>query len=112
MQLLNSIPIYLVSLNLPVVLQNESTATIVLYAVKNMMTIDDPAIVIQWNAPGFNDVLALEMASLVRQDKLSLTILRKIEEQMYMDKIPYLYLEPMMTSDSVRIIFPDGIRKF
>ena len=58
MQLLNSIPIYLVSLNLPVVLQNESTATIVLYAVKNMMTIDDPTIVIQWNASGFNNVPA------------------------------------------------------
>jgi hypothetical protein len=56
MQLLNSIPIYLVPLNLPVVLRNENTATIVLYAVKSMMTVGDPAIVIQWNAPGFNDV--------------------------------------------------------
>ena|ERR1043165_3314657 len=58
MQLLNSIPIYLVPRNLPNVLQNENTATIVLNAVKNMMTIDDPAIVVQWNAPGFNDVPA------------------------------------------------------
>jgi hypothetical protein len=58
MQLLNNIPIYLVPLTLPIVLQNENTARIVLGAVKNMITIDDPAIVIQWNAPGFNDVPA------------------------------------------------------
>jgi hypothetical protein len=58
MQLLNNISIYLVPLNLPTVLQNENTAKIVLDAVKNMMAIDDPAIVIQWNAPGFNDVPA------------------------------------------------------
>ncbi|PKY54659.1 hypothetical protein RhiirA4_426930 [Rhizophagus irregularis] len=43
-------------LTLPIVLQNNDIATNVLYAVKNMMTIDDPAIVIQWNDPGFNDV--------------------------------------------------------
>jgi hypothetical protein len=38
------------------VFQNNATATNVLYAVKEMMTVDDPAIVVQWNAPGFNDV--------------------------------------------------------
>jgi len=53
------IPICLAPLNLPNVLQNENTARIVLDAVKNMMCIDNPAIVIQWNAPGFNDVLAM-----------------------------------------------------
>ena len=93
MQLLHSIPIYLVPRNLPNVLQNENTATIVLNAVKNMMTIDDPAIVIQWNAPGFNDVPATPGS------------------RNGVAKTQYLYLEPTMTSDSARIISPDGIRK-
>ncbi|CAG8706432.1 9815_t:CDS:2, partial [Funneliformis mosseae] len=44
---------------LPNVLQNNAIATNVLYAVKNMMKIDDPAIVVQWNDPGFNDVPAM-----------------------------------------------------
>src|SRR4051794_18141893 len=57
MQLLN-IPVYLVPLNLPIVLQDNNIATNVLYAVKKM-TIDDPAIVVQWNAAGFNDVPAV-----------------------------------------------------
>lgn len=61
MQLLN-ILVYLAPLTLPIVLQNNDIAINVLYAVKNMMTIDDPAIVIQWNDPGFNDVPAVEMA--------------------------------------------------
>ncbi|GBB99575.1 hypothetical protein RclHR1_03570003 [Rhizophagus clarus] len=47
-----------VPLTLPVVPHNENTARAVLSAVKSMMTLDDPAIVIQWNAPGFNDVPA------------------------------------------------------
>lgn len=55
MQLLN-ILVHLVPLTLPIVLQNNDIATNVLYAVKNMMTIDGPAIVIQWNDSGFNDV--------------------------------------------------------
>ena len=55
MQLLN-IHFYLAPLTLPIVLQDNTTTTNVLYAVKKMMTIDDLAIVVQWNAPGFNDV--------------------------------------------------------
>ena len=58
MRLLNIIHIYLVPLNLPIVLQNENTARTVLKVIKNMMAVDDPAIIIQWNAPGFNDVRA------------------------------------------------------
>ncbi|GBB95548.1 hypothetical protein RclHR1_02560008 [Rhizophagus clarus] len=46
-------------MTLPIVLQNNDIATNVLYAVKNMMTVDDPTIVIQWNDPGFNDVPAM-----------------------------------------------------
>ena len=57
MQLLN-IHFYLAPLTLPNVLQNNNIAANVLYAVKEMMTIDDPAIVIQWDVRGFNDVPA------------------------------------------------------
>ncbi|CAG8514642.1 5216_t:CDS:2 [Funneliformis caledonium] len=44
---------------LPNVLQNNAIATNVLYAVKNMMIVEDPAIVVKWNDPGFNDVPAI-----------------------------------------------------
>ncbi|GES73026.1 hypothetical protein GLOIN_2v1883137 [Rhizophagus clarus] len=39
---------------LPVFLRNENTAKLILKAVKHM-NVDDPAILIQWNANGFND---------------------------------------------------------
>jgi hypothetical protein len=41
------------------VLRDNNIATNALYAIKNMMTIDDPAIVVQWNSPGFNNVPAM-----------------------------------------------------
>jgi hypothetical protein len=40
-------------------LRNDNTAKIALYAVKEIMTIDDPAIIIEWNFAGFNDVPAV-----------------------------------------------------
>jgi hypothetical protein len=54
-----NIHVYLAPLTLPNVLQDNNIAPTVLYAVKKMMVIDDPAIVVQWNNPGFNDVPAV-----------------------------------------------------
>src|SRR5207249_5921638 len=43
----------------PAVLRDNDIAKTVLYAVKEIMMVDDPAIVIQWNPVGFNDVPAV-----------------------------------------------------
>src|SRR5687768_1960821 len=56
MQLLN-IHVYLATL--PKVLQDHAIATNVLYTVKHTMKMGDPAIVVQWNDPGSNDVPAM-----------------------------------------------------
>jgi hypothetical protein len=58
MQLFNVL-VYLVPMTLPIVLQNNDIATNVFYAVKNMMTMDDPAIVIQWNDQVFRNVATM-----------------------------------------------------
>src|SRR5438128_11719248 len=46
--------ISLAPLDLPVYLQNEKVAKLILKATKKM-NVDDPAIFIQWNNNGFND---------------------------------------------------------
>ncbi|PKC08477.1 hypothetical protein RhiirA5_416857 [Rhizophagus irregularis] len=46
-------------LDLPVALRDDNIAKIALYAVKKVMAVEDPAIVIQWNFAGFNDVPAV-----------------------------------------------------
>lgn len=47
---------YLAPLDLPAVLRDNEIAKTTLFAVETIMKVEDPAIVIQWNFAGFNDV--------------------------------------------------------
>ena len=51
---MNQLFLFLAPTNLPIPMQNENDATLILKAVK-AMKIDDPAIFVQWNTNGFND---------------------------------------------------------
>ncbi|GBB87555.1 hypothetical protein RclHR1_01400008 [Rhizophagus clarus] len=46
-------------MDLPVVLRDNEIAKTTLYAVKEIMTVEDPAIIIKWNFAGFNNVPAV-----------------------------------------------------
>lgn len=51
---MNQLFLFLAPTTLPIAMQNENNARLILKAVK-AMNIDDPAIFVQWNPNGFND---------------------------------------------------------